>query len=112
MQMRRPIDEVIAELRTWRKKSGLSYAQIADLSGVNLSTIYRQFDSPSARLRYGSALKRVCKIAKISLDVQAPEGVPSVVRRAVLETWDGTPEHALRLAKVIKAVGELLRPVA
>ena len=61
-------------------------------------------------MRYGSALKAVCNFANISIQGVAAGGeVPVVVRDAVLRTWDGSTEHANRLASAITAVGELIR---
>jgi transcriptional regulator with XRE-family HTH domain len=106
----RPIDDVMAELRIWRRTTGLSHKEIAKGAGVDISSVYRLLGDDSHRLRYGSALKAVCKFARVSIAAhrQAAE-VPPVVREAVLRTWDGTAEHANRLASAITAVGELIR---
>jgi hypothetical protein len=62
------------------------------------------------RKRYGKAVKQVCKFASIPLDsTQAASEVPDVVRDAVLQTWDGSAEHANRLAAAITVVGGLIR---
>lgn len=110
MRSRRPIEEVVAELRAWQRTSGLSHGEIADGAGVDISSVYRLFGDNEHRSRYGSALKAVCKFAKIAIAVQQQAAdVPPVVREAVLRTWDGTAEHANRLASAIVAVGELIR---
>lgn len=110
MQSRRPIAEAVAELRSWQLRGGVAYQDIASGAGVDLSSVYRLFNEDSGRSRYGSALKAVCKFANVSIHGQplAAE-VPPVVRDAVLRTWDGTAEHANRLAAAITAVGELIR---
>lgn len=72
--------------------------------------MYRLFNDDGGRSRYGSALKAVCKFANVSIHGHSSAAeVPPVVREAVLRTWDGTAEHANRLASVITAVGELIR---
>jgi hypothetical protein len=110
MQSRRPIIEVVSELRSWQQERGLAYDEIAKRSGVDLSSVYRLFNDNEPRKRYGKALKLVCKFANISIDGAAVVGeVPPVVRDAVLRTWDGSAEHANRLASAITAVGELIR---
>ena len=110
MQSRRPIEEVVAELRSWQRSAGLSHEEIAYSAEVDLSSVYRLFSDDGHRSRYGSALKAVCKFAEIATRGDKPAGdIPPVVREAVLRTWDGTSEHANRLASVITVVGELIR---
>lgn len=110
MRSRRPIEEVVAELLAWQRKAGLSHEEIANGAGVDISSVYRLFGDDQHRSRYGSALKAVCKFAEIgTAGHRRAADVPPVVREAVLRTWDGTAEHANRLALAITAVGELIR---
>jgi hypothetical protein len=110
MQRRRPITEVVLELRSWQQGRGIAYDEIAKGANIDLSSVYRLFNDNGARKRYGKALKLVCKFANISIDSRhAANEVPAVVREAVLRTWDGSAEHANGLASVINAVGELIR---
>lgn len=100
----------MSELRSWQQERGIAYGDIARCTGVDLSSVYRLFGDGEPRRRYGKALKLVCKFANISL-IGAPTAseVPPVVRDAVLRTWDGSAEHANRLATAITAVGDLIR---
>lgn len=110
MQSRRPIAEVVTELRSWQQERSVAYEDIASGAGVDLSSVYRLFNEDGGRSRYGSALKAVCKFANVSIHGHLSGAeVPPVVRDAVLRTWDGTAEHANRLASAITAVGELIR---
>jgi hypothetical protein len=110
MQSRRPIAEVVSELRSWQQERGLAYDEIAKGAGVDLSSVYRLFGDNEPRRRYGKALKLVCNFANISIHgTAAASEVPTVVRDAVLRTWDGSAEHANRLATAITAVGDLIR---
>ena len=110
MQSRRPITEVVLELRSWQQGRGTAYEEIAEGAGIDLSSVYRLFNEGGERKRYGKALKLVCKFANISIEgTRAASEVPAVVREAVLRTWDGSAEHANRLASAITAVGELIR---
>ena len=110
MQSRRPVEEVVAELRSWQRSAGLSHEEIASGASVDLSSVYRLFSGEGHRARYGSALKAVCKFARITTTGRRSAGdIPLVVREAVLLTWDGSTEHATRLASAITVVGELIR---
>lgn len=110
MQSRRPIAEVVSDLRSWQQERGIAYEDIAQGSGVDLSSVYRLFGDGEPRKRYGKAVKQVCKFANIPLNSnQAASEVPAVVRDAVLRTWDGSAEHANRLATAITVVGGLIR---
>ena len=110
MQSRRPITEVVSELRSWQQGRGIPYEEIAKGAGIDLSSVYRLFNDDGPRKRYGKALKLVCKFANISIGGRhTASEVPAVVREAVLRTWDGSAEHANRLASAITVVGELIR---
>lgn len=110
MQSRRPIAEVVSELRSWQQGRGIAYEEIANGAVIDLSSVYRLFNDDGPRKRYGKALKLVCKFANISIEsTRAASEVPAVVREAVLRTWDGSTEHANRLASAITSVGELIR---
>ncbi len=110
MRNLRPIEEVLAELRAWQRTAELSHEEIANGAAVDISSVYRLFGDDAHRSRYGSALKAVCKFAKIAVaGHRQTADLPPVVREAVLQIWDGTAEHANRLASAITAVGELIR---
>ncbi len=110
MQGRRPINEVVSELKSWQQERRISFEDIAVGAGVDLSSVYRLFGDAVLRKRYGKAVKRICKFANVSLDgTQSASEVPAVVRDAVLRTWDGSAEHANRLATAITAIGDLIR---
>jgi len=107
----RPIGAVMGELREWQSQSGLSFPDIAGNTGIHLSTIYRILSADRRPVRYGKALKVICKFANITIYARSSEAeVPADVRAAVLKTWDRSPEHARRLAAAVSALGELLRP--
>lgn len=101
----------MTELRLWRDDVGLSYGEIAIKAKVNASSVYRVFDGSLERRQYGPALRSICKIAKIEIEQGAARSgdVPPLIRDAVMRTWDGTDEHAGRLAAAISAVGALIR---
>jgi len=110
MQSFRPIVDVLSELRSWQQRHRIAYGDISRGSGVNLSSVYRLFNDDGPRTRYGKAFKLVCKFANIPIaELPIKSDIPPVVREAVLSTWDGSAEHANRLASAITSVGELIR---
>lgn len=108
---KRPVQEVVLELRLWFGEAGLAYANIADKAKVDLSSVYRVLDPDFSPKQYGSALKAICKIAKIEVEQGNLVGreMPEKIRVAVMRTWDGSDEHAGKLAAAIVAVGGLIR---
>lgn len=108
--MRKPIFDVVEELRLWIANCGLSKEEIARGSRVDLSTIYRLVEGGDSRKKMGSALKRLCEYANIRLESAVQRGsIPRVVEDAVLASWDGSREHAARLARAIRTLGEVTR---
>jgi len=107
--MKRPLSEIVAELQAWGRSTALDYPEIARRSGVDLSTVYRVMSGEFERQKYGAGIKKLCKFAKVTMEVEAAGEVPLAVKRAVLETWDGTPAHAKRLARAIRTLGEVTR---
>jgi hypothetical protein len=62
-----------------------------------------------ARVRMSQALQRLCRHAGVALEEDA-EVHPSknqVLMNALQEAWDGTPDRARKLARVIRALGDL-----
>lgn len=110
LQMKRPVSEVVLAVQEWVRQSGLDHKEIASRAEVNLTTVYRLFEDSDDRKKYGVALKRICKIANIPLEMEKKGTVPRELQAAVLDAWDGTQVHARHLARVIRGLGELTRP--
>ena len=110
MQRQKTPAELVGALRKWHALSGYSYEEIAVKSDVDLSTVYRIFDENAVPEKRGSGIKKICKIAKISLEAPPPSGrLPKVLNEALLAVWDGSNGHAQRLATAITAIGKLDR---
>lgn len=107
--MRRPLSEVLIEARAWIRKSGLPHKELAIKAGIDVASIYRLMDDSGVRVKYGSALKQICRIADIQLEIVRQERLPRELQLAVLDAWDGTPAHARRLAGAIRALGDYTR---
>ena len=108
--MRRQVSEVVLELQGWIRDCGYSPEEIALKAEVDLSTVYRVVDDTQARSKLGAAVKRLCEFAKIPIEVETPRApMPRMVQDAFLESWDGTREHAVLLARAIRAFGDLTR---
>ena len=108
--MDRPVHEVVDDVRSWRQQCGLSNKEIARLAGINHSTVYRILEGYSPRLRYGPALRSICKLANISTKKARSTSVPPEITEVVLQCWDGTEAHANRIAKAVAVLSDLLRP--
>lgn len=110
MQTNKPVNELIEAIRRWREDNGYSFRAVSEKCGVNLATVYRIFDPHLSHSKVGSGIKRICEIAKISLIRGATSTeLPVVLSDALLTVWDGTEDHARRLAVAISAIGNLDR---
>lgn len=120
MRMRRPIADVVAEIKAWKDACGMSNREIAARAQISVAAVARLFADSGARTRYSTAVKSVGRLARVAMVVELPDepiapmadayrpgaarGVPVVIRDAVMRTWDGTSEHARRLAAAIVRV--------
>jgi len=83
----------------------MSQMELSRQTGIPQSTLSRALDSP---VRISQTHRKICKFANISL-----EGADSTVRtqqaliEAVLSVWDGTPEHAESIARLLSAGAQL-----
>lgn len=110
MQSHKSPTELVAALQEWQAVTGHSYKEIARKAKVDLSTVYRVLSEEASPEKAGSGIKKLCKIAKISLYTSAPPGqLPKTLTDALLTVWDGSTGHAKRLATAIVAIGNLER---
>lgn len=83
----------------------MSQMELSRKTGIPQSTLSRALDNP---VRISETHRKICKFANISL-----EGADSTVRTqqaliaAVLSVWDGTPEHAQSIARLLSAGAKL-----
>jgi hypothetical protein len=101
--------QLIAEIG----RSGKSQQCIAIESGTSQSAVSRIL--AACPERDGAAFKRLCIYANKSLSMGdekrlvAPPIKDKILAAAIHEVWNGTPEHALALAAMIRAAGNLAR---
>lgn len=103
MKRTKPLPQIIAELRRFFADVGLSSsAAISRATGVNQSQVYRNlFDSPK---RFTKTHFHLCKYANIDVMVEAADPRSSeILMGALASIWDGTDNHARRLAELLFA---------
>jgi len=108
-KVQRPIHEIIAELLSWYKHSGHSQAELSRLTKVNQSTVSRLLSPNTPRKHVTQALSKLCNYAKIDIYLTTTSNPASnkTLMDALESTWDGTPSHARRLAKIIRQLKSL-----
>ncbi|WP_124543252.1 hypothetical protein [Piscinibacter terrae] len=95
------LHEVVERLRAFMLTAGYSEARFAIESGVPQSTLHRALRSPK---RLTKTHHKLCKFAGIEIDEMPPDArAQEVLWRAVRDVWDGTPEHAQAIARLLKA---------
>lgn len=106
MNSHKPIRQITTELRAYFAQNGLvTSASIAKATQINQSQVYRNlFDEPK---RLSRTLLLLCKYA--DLDVGSPINAQpdprncTVLMNALSEVWDGSDDHAKRLADLLFA---------
>lgn len=109
---RRPNPVILQEIRTFIKEgyergkfTQSSLAARADVSQASVSRILNHEE----RGRLGTAVKRLCKYAGVPLYSGEVEAGRIDLQAALEDAWDGTPEHAMKLARIIRAIGPLCK---
>lgn len=103
-KLQKNINDIIGELRTWVQDSNLTQMEISERTKVNQATISRLTNVYSTRKKMTKPLYKLCNYAKIDIyEGERPHPAENAHLMDALEyAWDGSPEHAKRLAKVIR----------
>lgn len=103
MNRLKPLNQIVSELLRFFAASGLdTSAAIARQTGINQSQVHRNlFGKPK---RITETHRRLCKYAKIDVEVCAADPRSSaILMGALASVWDGSDDHARRLARLLFA---------
>lgn len=95
--------QIQAELRQYFAANGLvTSVSIAKAVDINQSQVHRNlFDEPR---RVSRTLRNLCEYAKIDVEMEAADpSTSAILMKALASVWDGTDEHARRLAELLFA---------
>ena len=97
------VRQIQHELRQFFDRRGIvSSSGISKVTGINQSQIFRNLNLQPQRVT--STLKRLCVYAEISIYYeQADPGTSSILMDALAAVWDGSDQHAKRLAQLLFA---------
>lgn len=103
MKRIKPLHQLISELLQFFEAQGLSTSSaIARVAGVNQSQVHRNLYGQPKRVT--KTHLRLCIYAKIDTEIDANDpGSCSVLMNALSSVWDGSDEHARRLAALLFA---------
>ncbi len=96
---------VVREIVSFMEAHSMSQMDLSRRTGIPQATLSRALGNP---VRISGTHRKICKFANIPLD-----GIASAVRtqqaliQAVLSVWDGTPEHAQSIARLLSAGANL-----
>lgn len=85
-------------------KSGLTQSSLAEKANVSQPTVSRA--RRRVPLRRSKEYERLCSYIQMRRKAAA---LPEPARNALVEIWDGSPEHAEALATLIRASQDLWR---
>ena len=108
-KFQRPIEDIIVELQRFLSNSVKNQSQIAEITGVDQSTVHRILHGKKPRKNLSNPLIILCNYAKIDIYYYIYDD-PSkcdVLIDALRYTWDGSQHHARILAKIINYIGRL-----
>ena len=110
----KPTKDEIADLRKQisekREAKGLTYAQIARISGVHSSQVWRICNDKFRTISRN--VVEVCRVLGVETETVAVPPFESEpwwldIEQSVRSLWDGTPEGARKIAKMCATVAEL-----
>lgn len=99
----KPLPQLIAELLLFFEAEGHSTSSaIARLTCINQSQVHRNLYGHPKRLT--KTHLKLCDYAKIDIEIEAHDPrSSSVLMNALSSVWDGSDEHARRLAALLFA---------
>ncbi|WFR97508.1 helix-turn-helix domain-containing protein [Rhizobium tumorigenes] len=96
--------QLAAEIETKRRSLGLSFTEIAALSGVDASQVNRVCHGHFRTMN--PSVVQICN--SLGLSVRDSEPVaPQRLVRALCALWDGTPEDEERLVTLLTLLGHM-----
>lgn len=99
------------EMHTILRSKNMTQPQIAESAGISQPAVSRLL--ANCPIRLGSAFKKLCIYAESQRKSdQSALPLPvdnTALATAIREVWNGTPEHALALAAMIRAAGQAAR---
>ncbi len=100
----RPVATLVHEIGVYMAANNIGQKEAANRSGIDQSTVSRILKG--AIRRHTRALFELCKFARIPAydEVEADPAENELLVQALRQTWDGSPEHAKALARVIKSL--------
>jgi predicted XRE-type DNA-binding protein len=99
----KPLSQLISELLLFFEAQGhITASAIARVTGVNQSQVHRNlYGQPK---RFTKTHLRLCIYAKIDTQIEAHDPrTCSVLMNALSSVWDGSDDHARRLAALLLA---------
>ncbi len=96
--------DVPAELESLLKHKGITQSELAERAGVSQPTVSRARRRVPGR--NSRSYRQLCSYIRKELNEIS---LPNPACDAVVEIWDGSPEHAEALATLIRAAGNLSR---
>lgn len=103
MKYRKPLSQVIPELLKFFAENGLcTSVSIAKEVGINQSQVYRNLFGAPKRLT--KTHLQLCEYAKINAETEAADPSSNIIlMKALASVWDGSDDHARRLAELLYA---------
>lgn len=97
----------------WRRTQGLTQAQLLHTAQVSQGQLSRILSGRFSRA--STAVHRLCRAAGVDVAQRlaaAPrsESWEKVLESALHRSWDGTPEHARELLRLLRVARALRRP--
>ena len=107
--MQRPRKDILEDLRGRIRASRQEHAAYARSAGVSQSTVSRLMSGKRSSARSSRALDKLCRYAGVKCDqiVGIDPRESNALMNALAEAWDGTPDRARKLARVIRALNDL-----
>jgi hypothetical protein len=95
------LQQIIEILRAFMLAGAYNEVRFSIEAGVPQSTLHRSLRSPK---RLTKTHRKLCKFAGIDIDETLHDArAQEALWRAVRDVWDGTPEHAHAIARLLKA---------
>ncbi len=105
--MQRSSTQKVADLRSLRRKQGLSQVAVAKGAGISQSTVSRRERKPPQR--HSDATYKLCTYAEQELGKQGGAGRKKEARKAFDEVWNKSDAHARAISKIIEAFAEFCK---
>lgn len=98
------VNDVLKKIEAAMVRWGMNQIMLSEAIGVPQSTLSRSLSQP---VRVTKTHRKICNFLCVPVEVEIDGRGADELQKAVSEVWDGSDQHALALARLLRAASRV-----